>query len=179
MTHAFDLDDAVQLLRRTPALLDAWLRGLPDRWVRADEGEGTFSPYEVVGHLVHGERTDWIERTRHVLESRPGAFEPFDRFAQRAASDAESIGERLDTFAELRRANLATLESMGIDAERLDLRGEHPSLGTVTLRELLATWTVHDQVHVAQIARVLAKRYRDDVGPWRAYLPLLDDRSPD
>ena len=172
----FELDSAREVLGRTPRLLDAWLRGLPEAWARADEGPGTWSAFDVVGHLIHGERTDWIPRARIILahgSERP--FEPFDRFAQMTAVE-ESLEQRLDTFAELRRENLAALAALDLSDEQLALEGRHPELGTVTLRELLATWVAHDLTHVAQIARVLAGCHRGEVGPWSAYLPLLGER---
>jgi len=170
----FDLDTTRDLLARTPALLDAWLRGLPTEWVHATEGPETWSPFDVVGHLIHGERTDWIPRARIILASEgPKTFERFDRFAQLEAHRGRSLEELLDTFAELRRANLAALTALDLSPADLERTGEHPELGTVTLRQLLATWVAHDQGHVAQIARVLAKQYRDEVGPWRAYLRPL------
>ncbi len=171
----FDLAEAVVVLERTPLLLDAWLRDLPEAWLTVDEGEGTFSPREVVGHLIHGERTDWIPRSRIVLEhgeTRP--FDPYDRFAQRREMAGKTTRQLLDEFAGLRRDNLATLRGWRLGPAELDRRGRHPELGVVTLRELVATWAVHDLNHVAQIARVMGKRYRDTVGPWRAYLPMLD-----
>jgi hypothetical protein len=171
----FQLASAVELLRRTPAVLDAWLGGLPDEWLSADEGPGTFSPLEVVGHLIHGERTDWMPRLRIVLaHGEARAFEPFDRFAQRAGPP-RAIGALLDELARLRAANLAELAALDLGPAELARTGRHPELGVVTARELLATWVVHDQSHLRQIARVLAKRLAPDVGPWRAYLPVMDE----
>jgi uncharacterized damage-inducible protein DinB len=172
-----DLDEAAALLARTPAVLDAWLRGLPDAWTTANEGPGTWSAYDVVGHLIHGEHTDWMARARIVLEygeARP--FAPFDRFAQARESEGKALDDLLDTFAALRSENLAALRALDLDAAALARRGTHPALGTVTLGQLLATWVTHDLGHLAQIARVMAKRYRDEVGPWSAYLPILSDR---
>lgn len=172
----FELRSAIALLRRTPAVLDAWLRDLPDEWVLADEGPETFSPFEVVGHLIHGERADWMGRLAIVLEhgeARP--FEPFDRFAQREASKGKRLDELLDTFAALRAVNLERLERLDLGPAELARTGRHPALGTVTAAELLATWTAHDLGHLRQIARVMAKRYRENVGPWRAYLPVLGE----
>ncbi|MEM9378507.1 MAG: DinB family protein [Planctomycetota bacterium] len=168
-----DPTEATELLRRTPALLDAWLRGLATEWLHATEGPGTFSPFEVVGHLVQGEREDWIPRIRHVLDGRTDPFAPFDRFAHRAAFAGATIDELLDVFARERRANLDRLASLEIGERELERRGVHPDLGEVTLGQLLATWVVHDEGHVAQIARVLSARYAEHVGPWRAYLRIL------
>lgn len=172
---AFDLNDALAILERTPGTLRAWLAELPDGWLQADEGPDTFSPLEVLGHLVHGERTDWMARARIIVEVGPGrAFEPFDRFAQRRDFAGWSAGRLLDEFARLRETNLADLRALPVTEGALAREGTHPELGRVTLRELLATWVVHDLSHLAQIARVMAKRYGSDVGPWRAYLPILD-----
>lgn len=169
------LDDAVDLLSRTPAVLRTWLRGLPERWLRHREGPGTWSPHEVVGHLVHGERTDWMPRLRQMLEGRGDEpFDPFDRFAMLRAATDRPTDDLLDELVQLRRRNLDDLRALHLGPERLDAPGLHPALGPVTARELLATWVAHDQTHVAQIARVISKQYRAEVGPWRAYLPLLD-----
>lgn len=171
----FRLDDAVQLLERTPTVLDRWLRDLPDPWIRDDEGPDTWSPFDVVGHLIHGEKTDWIPRLEQILEGRGDEpFAPFDRFAMLRAHRGTELPELLDAFADLRRRNLERLRSMDLGEPDLDRPGLHPELGPVTARELLATWVAHDLSHVAQIGRVMAKRYREDVGPWRAYIPLLD-----
>jgi len=170
----FDLDDALPVLSRTPATLDAMLRGLPACWHQGDEGPDTFSAYEVVGHLIHGERTDWMPRLRRILEhgaERP--FEPFDRFAHRRDSEGKTLEELLDLFAELRAANLRELRSLVLAASDYDREGLHPGLGRVTLRQLLSTWVVHDLGHIAQAARVMSKQYRTAVGPWVEYLPVL------
>ncbi len=170
----FTIDRSLAILARTPSVLEALLRDLPDDWVRADEGAATWSPFDVVGHLIHGERTDWIPRARIVLEhgeSRP--FEPFDRFAQFEASRGKRLGELLDEFAALRAANLQSLRAHGLAPADLARRGRHPELGTVTLEQLLATWVVHDLGHLAQITRTMAKQYGSAVGPWKAYLPVL------
>jgi hypothetical protein len=166
------------VLSRTPAVLRALLWDLPDPWVRGTEGPDTWSPFDIVGHLIHGERTDWMARAEIILafgEKRP--FTPFDRFAQFTASRGKSLQELLDTFAELRAANLRDLESRHLTPEDLRRRGRHPELGTVTLEELLATWVGHDLSHIAQIARVMGRQYTEAVGPWRAYLPMLDRRG--
>lgn len=170
----FALEDAIPVLRRTPAVLRALLGDVPEPWIRGAEGPETWSPFDVVGHLIHGERTDWIPRTEILLKhGETRAFTPFDRFAQFEASRDKSLGELLDTFAELRAANLARLESLRLTPEDLDRRGRHPELGSCTLGELLATWVAHDLSHIAQIARVMGKQYTAAVGPWRAYLPML------
>lgn len=171
----FDLTAATAVLQRTPATLDALLRGLPDTWTSADEGPGTWSPWAIVGHLLHGERTDWIPRARMILAQEPGSvFPPFDREAQFRESAGRSVAELLDEFAAARRDSLAALRGFALTEAHLSLTGTHPAFGNVTLRQLLSTWATHDLSHVAQVARVMAKQYRDAVGPWRAYLPILD-----
>ncbi|MGH7509803.1 MAG: DinB family protein [bacterium] len=170
----FTFDDAIPVLRRTPAVLRALLWDLPDSWVRATEGPDTWSPFDIVGHLIHGERTDWIPRLELLLtygEERP--FTPFDRLAQFEASRGKSLRELIDMFAELRAANLIRLESLGITGKDLERRGRHPELGPVTLGELLATWVAHDLNHLGQIARVMGRQYTEAVGPWVEYLPML------
>jgi hypothetical protein len=170
----FRLDRALEILARTPPTLDALLRGLPDAWVRANEGGETWSPYDVVGHLIHGERTDWIPRARIVLEHGTSrAFDAFDRRAQFAASKGKSLEELLDEFALLRTASLESLPALALRPADLERTGRHPDFGVVTLGQLLATWVVHDLGHLAQIARTMSKQYGGDVGPWRAYLPVL------
>jgi hypothetical protein len=174
----FELNEAVDILSRTPAALDAWLRGLPDAWISAHEGESTWSCYDIVGHLIHGEQTDWLPRVRIILEhgdARP--FTKFDRLAQFGASQGKPLGSLLDEFAELRRRNLDDLRSLGLTTADLDRPGRHPELGPVTLRQLLATWTAHDLDHLMQIARVLGRQYSDEVGPWRAYLRVISGRQ--
>jgi hypothetical protein len=172
----FNLKDAVAILERTPVSLTALLSGLPETWIRATEGEGTWSPYDVIGHLIHGERTDWIPRARHILAGDKRPFESFDRTAQLADSQSNSLAELLATFADLRRENLAVLAGMNLTEADLERKGLHPELGEVTLSQLLATWVVHDLDHVAQIARTMAKAYGEATGPWTAYLSILRDR---
>jgi hypothetical protein len=172
----FDLDDATALLERTPAVLTALLDGLPDTWAMATEGQGTWSPYDVVGHLIHGERADWVPRARHILAGETRPFDPFDREAQFRESQDRSLQELLATFAELRHENLAALADMRIDADDLGRTGLHPELGTVTLAQLLATWVVHDLDHLTQVARTMAKTYAEATGPWNVYLSVLRDR---
>jgi hypothetical protein len=170
----FDLALAIALLERTPTTLQALLRGLPSEWTDATEGPDTWSAYDVVGHLIHGERTDWIPRARIILEQGASRrFEPFDRFAQLRESTGKPLDELLDEFERLRAENLATLREWGLTDARLSLEGEHPTFGAVTLRQLLSTWTAHDVSHLAQIARVMTKQYRAAVGPWRAFLPIM------
>jgi DinB family protein len=172
----FNLKEAVAILERTPASLTALLRGLPETWIRVTEGEGTWSPYDVVGHLIHGERTDWIPRARHILAGETTPFETFDRMAQFTDSQGKSLAELLETFADLRRENVAVLAGMNLTEADLERKGLHPELSEVTLGQLLATWVVHDLDHVAQIARTMAKAYGEATGPWTEYLSILRDR---
>jgi uncharacterized damage-inducible protein DinB len=171
------LDEVVAILERTPASLTALLAGLPDGWTTATEGPETWSPYDVIGHLIHGERTDWMVRARHILAARTEPFEPFDRNAQFRESEGKSLSELLATFTELRRENVAALVALNLTEADMSKRGQHPELGEVTLGQLLATWVVHDLDHVGQIARTMAKVYRQAVGPWREYLSILQDRE--
>jgi hypothetical protein len=171
----FDLKQGIAILERTPHVLQAMLATLPPAWTDATEGPETWSPYVIVGHLIHGERTDWIPRAQIILaQGANRRFTPFDRFAQFHESHGRSLVELLDEFARLRADGLATLGGWRLTEAQLALEGEHPAFGTVTLRQLLATWVAHDLGHVAQTARVMAKQYREAVGPWRAYLPILD-----
>ncbi|MFH1844065.1 MAG: DinB family protein, partial [bacterium] len=159
------------------ATLRCLLDDLSDQWLHADEGPETFSPFDVVGHLIHGEKTDWIPRAHIILqhgESRP--FAPFDRFAQQESSRGKSLAELLDEFTALRRANLETLHGLEMQEADLERTGIHPELGRVTLRELLATWVVHDLGHLAQMIRAMSGLYRDEVGPWSGHLPILSVR---
>ena len=174
---SINLAEANELLGRTPEVLRHMLGGLPDRLVLADEGPGTWSAVAVVGHLIHGERTDWIPRVRHIMAGRTEPFEPFDRFAQSNTGQGWPIAELLAEFAVLRRESLAVLGSFGLSAADLDRRGRHPDLGEVTLGQLIATWVVHDLDHIAQVARVIAKAHAECVGPWKAYLSILSDRT--
>ena len=171
----FDLGDGLAVLERTPAAFRALLDGLPERWTASNEGPATFSAFDNVGHLVHGERADWIPRARLILAQGPDRrFEPYDRFAQERESAGKTLADLLDEFSRLRAENLATVRAWRLTDRELALVGEHPAFGPVTLRQLLATWVAHDLGHLAQTARVLAKQYRTAVGPWRAYLPVLD-----
>ena len=171
----FQLTHALEILERTPATFRALLGGLSEAWTAPNEGPDTFSAFDNLGHLIHGERTDWIPRARIILaQGQNRRFEPFDRFAQYRESEGKSVAELLDELARLRAENLTTLRGWKLSERELALEGEHPELGPVTLRQLLAAWVAHDLGHVAQTARVLAKQYREAVGPWRAYLPVLD-----
>lgn len=168
------LDLTVALLRRTPATLNALLRDLPEEWTHRSEGENTWTAFDVVGHLIHGERTDWMPRLQRILEfgdSKP--FDPFDRTAQERESRGKALPELLDEFAQLREENLARLKALNLKPSDFARRGKHPSLGPVTLGDLLATWAVHDMTHLHQISRILGYQYREEVGPWSKFLGVL------
>jgi hypothetical protein len=169
-----DLDQTLLLLARTPAFLDALLRDLPESWTLRNEGEDTWSPFDVVGHLIHAERTDWVPRARMILQfGETRTFEPFDRWGQAKEIRGKSLEQLLDEFAGLRSENLRELRALNLRREDLEGRGKHPALGVVTLAELLATWAVHDLTHLHQISRTMAHQYRDAVGPWSRYLGVL------
>ena len=170
----FNLAETTAVLTRTPATVDAMLRGLPDKWVRCSEGRDTWSPFDIVGHLIVGERTDWMPRVRILLQSGEAQpFDPFDRFAQSRESQGKSLEQLLDDFTGLRSENLMVLRDLNLQREDFTRRGRHPALGVVTLSELLATWAVHDLTHLHQLFRVMAHQYREAVGPWSAYLGVL------
>ncbi len=170
----FVIEEATAVLSRTPSTLDALLRGLPESWTLAHEGGGTWSAFDVIGHLIHGEQVDWIPRAKIILTLGDArAFDRFDRLAQFTASAGRTLPDLLDDFATLRAANLRELASLDLTNADLDRPGRHPELGAVTLRQLLATWVTHDLDHIMQISRVLARQYSDAVGPWRAYLRII------
>lgn len=172
----FNLEHGIALLSRTPSTLNVMLRDLPEAWLTQNEGTETWSPYDIVGHLIHAEETDWIPRAKMILEfGDERAFEPFDREAMFGKSKGKSIAELLDEFAERRKQSLQDLDKMQLTPELLEKRGKHPELGSVSMRQLLATWVVHDLGHIRQIARVMSKQYGDAVGPWRAYLSILSE----
>jgi hypothetical protein len=174
----FNLRLSIDVLERTPGTLRALLQSLGPELARGTEGPDTFSPFDNIGHLIDGEETDWMPRARIILAQGPSRrFEPYDRFHHRARNTQRTLDSLLDEFASLRAENLRVLESWHLTDAQLDLPGEHPRLGAVTLRQLLAAWVVHDLGHVAQIARVMAKQYRADVGPWVAFLPVLTDHE--
>ena len=169
-----DLEQWLEILERTPDVLEALLANLSDAWTTGTEGPDTWSPYDVVGHLIHGERTDWIPRMEIILSDRAERkFVPFDRFAQFRESEGTSLGDLLAEFRTLRTSNLAHLRGRNLTSADLERTGTHPAFGTVTLRQLLATWTAHDLDHLMQISRVMAKQIGDDVGPWVEYLRIL------
>ena len=174
----FELSSGMAVLKRTPDTLRALLVDLPEGLVRGTEGPETFSAFDNVGHLIDGEETDWIPRARIILaRGSDPRFVPYDRFRHWQRNAGRSLGSLLDEFRDLRAANLELLGSWNLTAEQLALPGMHPVLGTVTLRQLLAAWVVHDLGHIAQVSRVMAKQYREDVGPWVRFLPVLTDHE--
>ena len=169
----FEIAKSIEILERTPQVLNSLLLGISEEWLFNNEGENTWSPYDVVGHLIQGEKTDWMNRTKIILSDKENkSFEPFDRFAQMTAAK-KPINELLDEFQELRTANILALKSMAITEEKLEMAGIHPALGKATLKELLSTWVVHDLGHISQISRVMARQYQEEVGPWAQYLGIL------
>lgn len=172
----FNLDKTIEILERTPKVLTMFISGLSGDWINNNEGKDTWSPYDIVGHLIHGERTDWVPRMEIILsENGNKKFEPFDRLAQFHESAGKSLHDLLEEFAILRAANIEILRSKNITETDLEKTGIHPSFGTVTLKQLLSTWAVHDLDHIAQMARVMAKQYKPAVGPWVEYLRVLKD----
>lgn len=166
---------AMEMLERTPLVLNALLTNLNDEWIMNNEGEDTFSPYDVVGHLIYGEKTDWIPRTKRILESGTSkSFDVFDRFAMYEESKGKKMQQLLLEFEELRKQNITWLQSLQLTETDLEKKGLHPALGEVTLRNLLATWVVHDLTHIAQITRVMAKQYKTAIGPWVEFFRILD-----
>lgn len=170
----FDLSKSIEILERTPAVLKTLLANLSPDWIFENEGPDTWSPYEVIGHLIHCEKTDWLVRAQIILSDQEDkTFEPFDRFAQLKAGKEKSLESLLEEFQVLREKNLETLKSMQINAEKLKQTGIHPAFGAVNLAQLLSSWTVHDLGHIVQIARVMAKQFKEEVGPWVEYLGVL------
>jgi len=170
-----DLSATVALLRRTPAALDALLRDLPESWIRADEGPNTWTAFDIVGHLIHAEQSDWIPRAAMIVQhGESQTFKPFDREAQKEKSLGKSLGNLLDEFTEARAESLTQLRSMNLRPEDLDRRGRHPVFGPVTLGQLLATWAAHDLTHLHQLSRLMAHQYREAVGPWSVFLGVLN-----
>lgn len=170
----FNLNHCIEILSRTPAVLDSLLGGLSDEWIHSNEGEATWSPFDIVGHLIHGDKTDWIPRMEVILSDGPDKkFDPFDRFAQFEVSKGKNFRQLLDEFKALRKENIGILKSKNLGAQDLLKTGIHPEFGEVRLEQLLATWTAHDLSHLAQITRVMARQYTREVGPWKQYLPIL------
>jgi hypothetical protein len=171
----FNIQQSIEILERTPAVLNTLLTGLNDEWVMNNEGPETFSPYDVIGHLIHGEKTDWTVRAKIILESgNSKTFVPWDRFAQFENSKGKTLQQLLKEFEALRKENLVWLKSLNVSETDLDKKGIHPALGEVTLRNLLATWVVHDLTHIAQITRVMAKQYKEEMGPWPEFFRILN-----
>ena len=174
----FNLEKSLEILRRTPDVLKTLLSGLSEDWVIHNEGGETWSPYNIIGHLVHGDREDWIPRARKILGIvADDRFVPYDRFAQFTESKGKSLQKLLDEFKDLREESLKILISFNIDDEKLKMTGIHPKFGTVTLSQLLSTWVVHDLVHLAQISRVMAKQYKEEIGPWIEYFRVMKDTN--
>lgn len=170
----FNLNDSIEILEKTPKILESYLNGLSNNWLKNNEGEDTWSPYDIIGHLIVGEKTDWIVRAKTILsQSENKIFEPFDRFAQLRQNQNKAISELIAEFKSLRESNLIELKSLTITNKDLELKGIHPAFGEVTLEQLISTWVVHDLGHIAQISRVMAKQYKTNVGPWKAYLGVL------
>jgi hypothetical protein len=171
----FDFNKSIELLQTTPSILRAWLDQLPQDWVLSNEGEDTWSPFDVVGHLIHGEKTDWIARAEIILSDEADReFTPFDRFAMFEDSKGKTIHELLSEFEDLRRQNFERLRSLQISESDFDKTGLHPNLGVVTLRQLISTWVAHDLDHIGQIAGIMARQYKEEVGPWRGFLSILE-----
>lgn len=171
----YSIDNALEILERTPIILETYLKNLSDDWIYCNEGPDTWSAFDVVGHLIHGEKTDWTERLKIAISDEGNkTFTPFDRFAQFEDSKGKSLEQLLEKFKSLRAQNLTFLKSLNIAESDFDKKAMHPSLGEVTLKNLLATWVTHDLGHIAQIARVMAKQYKDEVGPWTQYISILN-----
>ncbi|MEP5612057.1 MAG: DinB family protein [Cyclobacteriaceae bacterium] len=171
----FSLEDTISILRRTPETVRNTLSGLPDNWTKQNEGSETWSPFDVVGHLIHGEKTDWIPRTKIILYEDDKRFTPYDRFAQFKESVGKTMEDLLTEFEVPRAENIQELEGLNLQEDDFDKTGVHPEFGTVTIRQLLAAWTVHDLGHLVQINRVLAKQYKEEAGPWPKYLAVLNN----
>ena len=170
----FEINKAIEILERTPPTIATLLKGISQEWLMNNEGENTWSPYEIVGHLIHGEKTDWIPRAKIILsDSENKTFESFDRFAQRRENQEKTIEELLQEFKELRNKNLSELASLQISDRHLREKGIHPELGEVNLQQLLSSWVVHDLGHISQMTRVMAKQYKEEVGVWKEYLGVL------
>jgi hypothetical protein len=172
----FELNRSIDVLARTPGVVYELLSGIDDAWSRATEGPETFSPFDVVGHLIDSEETNWMARARIIRAGANETFAPYDRFRHRTRNAQRTLPSLLEEFATLREVNLDELRSWRLTERDLDMTATHPSFGPVTLRQLLSTWVVHDLGHIAQIARVMAKQYKEEIGPWSAFLPIVTDR---
>lgn len=172
----YNVSKALEVLEQTPKTLNSFLGKLSEEWIYSHEGEETWSPFDIIGHLIHGEKTDWIIRLNIILShSEDKTFEPFDRFAQFENSKGKTLNEILNEFELLRKKNLETLKNLNLTEDQLQLKGIHPDLGEVTLSQLLASWVTHDLAHISQISRVMAKQYKTEVGPWKAYIPIFNN----
>lgn len=170
------VNKAVEILEQTSKTLNSFLKNLSDEWIYCNEGDNTWSAFDIVGHLIHGEKTDWMTRIHLILDaSEDNTFKPFDRFAQFEASKGKTLNQLLNEFETLRIQNLKKLKALNLTQDQLSLKGTHPELGKVTLSQLLATWVTHDLGHIAQISRVMAKQYKTEVGPWINYISILND----
>jgi hypothetical protein len=172
----FNLKEAIEILGRTPSVLTFLLSGLPDGWIYNNEGGESWNPFDIVGHLIHGEKKDWIPRAKIILEyAEKKPFEPFDRFAQFKDSEGKTLNDLLEEFAKLRNENIDVLNKLNLEENDFNKTGIHPEFGTVTLKQLLSTWVVHDLSHIRQISRVMAKQYINEIGPWEKYLPVINE----
>ncbi len=172
----FNLKEAIEILERTPAVLISLLSGLSDGWIYNNEGGESWNPYDIVGHMIHGEKNDWILRAKTILKyGEENPFEPFDRFAQFKESEGKTLNDLLEEFAKLRNENIDVLHKIDLNENDLNKKGIHPEFGKVTLKQLLSTWVVHDLSHIRQISRVMAKQYKKEIGPWRIYLPVINE----
>jgi len=172
----FNLIEVMEILERTPAVLISLLSGLSDRWIYNNEGGESWNPYDIVGHLIHGEKKDWIQRTNIILEyGEDKPFEPFDRFAQFKDSVGKTLNDLLEEFTKLRKENIEVLNNLNLDEKDLNKKGIHPEFGNVTLKQLLSTWVVHDLSHIRHISRVMAKQYKNEIGPWEKYLRVINE----
>ncbi len=170
----FSLEESISILKKTPGTIRNTLEDLPEKWTHQNEGPETWSPFDVVGHLIHGEKTDWIPRTKIILFEEDKSFTPYDRFAQFEESVGKTMDDLLDEFEMLRKQNIDALIALNLQEEDFDKKGIHPEFGEVTLKELLSAWVVHDLGHIVQINRVMAKQYKDEAGPWPKYLAVLN-----
>jgi hypothetical protein len=172
----FNLKEAIEILERTPTVLISLLSGLSERWIYNNEGGESWNPFDIIGHLIHGEKKDWILRAKIILEKgEEKPFEPFDRFAQFKDSEGKTLNGLLEEFAKLRNENIDVLKKLNLDENDFNKKGIHPEFGKVTLRQLLSTWVVHDLSHIKQISRVMAKQYKSEIGPWGTYLPVINE----
>lgn len=172
----FNLNKSLEILSRTPAVLNSLLENLSDDWTKNNEDGDSWSPYDIIGHLIHGEKTDWIARAKIILsDGGDKKFVPYDRFAQFKESEGKSLKELLNEFSAIREGNIKILKSFNIDDEKLGLEGIHPKFGNVTLKQLLSTWVIHDLIHMAQISRVMAKQYKEEIGPWVEYFRVMKE----